>query len=76
MVGERGWSIISANFLQPQLVIATHRQQFREGRQTSQLVASSRDWRVAKSVFVADDESTALRYAKSASGPYGFYYQT
>ena len=26
-------------------------------------------------MFVADDESTALRYAKSTSGPYGFYYR-
>ena len=32
------------------------------------------DWRVCKSIFVADDEATARRYAKSADGPYGFYF--
>lgn len=32
-------------------------------------------WRVAKSIFVADDHAAALRYAKSADGPYGFYFR-
>jgi alkanesulfonate monooxygenase SsuD/methylene tetrahydromethanopterin reductase-like flavin-dependent oxidoreductase (luciferase family) len=32
------------------------------------------DWRVCKSIFVADDDATARRYAKSADGPYGFYF--
>jgi len=72
--GERGWSIISANFLQPQWV-ATHWLQFKEGRQAAGLAANAHDWRVAKSVFVAEDEATATRYAKSSDGPYGFYYR-
>jgi alkanesulfonate monooxygenase SsuD/methylene tetrahydromethanopterin reductase-like flavin-dependent oxidoreductase (luciferase family) len=72
--GERGWSVISANFLQPHWV-ATHWQQFSTGRQTAGLAASTGDWRVAKSIFVADDEATAQRYAKSTTGPYGFYYR-
>lgn len=72
--GERGWSIISANFLQPQLV-ATHWQQFCAGRGAAGITAGSHDWRVAKSVFVADDEATAQNYAKSTTGPYGFYYR-
>ena len=29
---------------------------------------------MAKNIFVADDAATAQRYAKSADGPYGFYY--
>ena len=33
-----------------------------------------RGWRVAKCIFVADDEKTAKDYAKSISGPYGFYF--
>jgi alkanesulfonate monooxygenase SsuD/methylene tetrahydromethanopterin reductase-like flavin-dependent oxidoreductase (luciferase family) len=36
--------------------------------------ADRADWRVCKSVFVADDDATARRYAKSVDGPYGFYY--
>ena len=71
--GERGWSVISANFLQPQWV-ASHWQQFCGGRRAAGLPARSHDWRVAKSVFVADDEATAQSYAKSTTGPYGFYY--
>ena len=33
------------------------------------------EWRVAKSIFVADDEATAQRYGKSAEGPYHFYFK-
>jgi alkanesulfonate monooxygenase SsuD/methylene tetrahydromethanopterin reductase-like flavin-dependent oxidoreductase (luciferase family) len=36
--------------------------------------ADRADWRVCKSIFVADDEATAKRYAKSLEGPYGFYF--
>jgi alkanesulfonate monooxygenase SsuD/methylene tetrahydromethanopterin reductase-like flavin-dependent oxidoreductase (luciferase family) len=33
------------------------------------------EWRVAKSIFVADDEATAQRYALQAGGPYHFYFK-
>ncbi|MDF3011677.1 MAG: limB 2 [Burkholderiales bacterium] len=33
------------------------------------------DWRVAKSIFVADDEATAKRYGHGAQGPYHFYFK-
>ena len=29
---------------------------------------------MCKSIFVADDDATARRYAKSLDGPYGFYF--
>jgi alkanesulfonate monooxygenase SsuD/methylene tetrahydromethanopterin reductase-like flavin-dependent oxidoreductase (luciferase family) len=29
---------------------------------------------VCKSIFVAEDDATARRYAKDVAGPYGFYY--
>ncbi|MFT5182707.1 MAG: alkanesulfonate monooxygenase SsuD [Alphaproteobacteria bacterium] len=32
-------------------------------------------WSIAKSIFVADDEDTARKYAKSEDGPYGFYFK-
>jgi alkanesulfonate monooxygenase SsuD/methylene tetrahydromethanopterin reductase-like flavin-dependent oxidoreductase (luciferase family) len=38
-------------------------------------VASPSEWRVAKSIFVADDEATAKRYAHDPSGPYYFYFK-
>ena len=33
------------------------------------------EWRIAKSIFVADDEATAKRYAFGADGPYHFYFK-
>ena len=72
--GERGWSIISANFLQPQWV-ATHWPKFVEGCEQGGRTAQASDWRVAKSIFVADDEKTAQAYGKSLDGPYGLYYK-
>jgi alkanesulfonate monooxygenase SsuD/methylene tetrahydromethanopterin reductase-like flavin-dependent oxidoreductase (luciferase family) len=32
------------------------------------------NWRVAKSIFVADDDKTAKAYATGASSPYRYYY--
>ena len=38
-------------------------------------MAAPAEWRVAKSIFVADDEATAQRYALEAGGPYHFYFK-
>ena len=38
--------------------------------------ADPRNWRVAKSIFVADDDATARRYATDPNGPYHFYYRS
>ena len=70
----RGWSSISANFLLPKWV-ATHWSQHVEGRAQAGLTAASAEWRVAKSVFVADDEAVARDYATGPDGPYHFYYK-
>ncbi len=71
---ERGWTPISANFLQPPWV-ASHWPRYEEGCRNAGRAARRSDWRVAKSVFVADDEATARRYAKEAGSPYRFYYK-
>jgi alkanesulfonate monooxygenase SsuD/methylene tetrahydromethanopterin reductase-like flavin-dependent oxidoreductase (luciferase family) len=70
---ERGWTPISANFLQPRWV-ATHWPMYQQGCERGGRRADTRDWRVCKSIFVADDDATARRYAKSREGPYGFYF--
>jgi alkanesulfonate monooxygenase SsuD/methylene tetrahydromethanopterin reductase-like flavin-dependent oxidoreductase (luciferase family) len=70
---ERGWTVISANFLQP-VWVASHWSTYVKGCANVGRAAHSADWRVAKSVFVADDEATARRYAKEAGGPYHFYF--
>lgn len=69
----RGWSIISANFLQP-VWVASHWQKLCEGWDAAGLPQDSGAWRVARSIFVADDEKTACDYAMNATGPYGNYY--
>jgi alkanesulfonate monooxygenase SsuD/methylene tetrahydromethanopterin reductase-like flavin-dependent oxidoreductase (luciferase family) len=70
----RGWDPISANFLMPEWV-KTHWPNYVEGKKNTGQTADTADWRVAKSIFVADDEQTAQRYGKSAEGPYHFYFK-
>jgi hypothetical protein len=38
--------------------------------------ADPKNWRLAKSIFVADDAATARRYATEPAGPYHFYYRS
>jgi alkanesulfonate monooxygenase SsuD/methylene tetrahydromethanopterin reductase-like flavin-dependent oxidoreductase (luciferase family) len=73
-MAERGWLPISANFLMPEWV-KTHWPNYVEGKKNIGQVADTADWRIAKSIFVADDEATAQRYGKSAEGPYHFYFK-
>jgi alkanesulfonate monooxygenase SsuD/methylene tetrahydromethanopterin reductase-like flavin-dependent oxidoreductase (luciferase family) len=70
---QRGWRPITANFLQP-VWAATHWPMYARGCALGGHAAERAHWRVCKSIFVADDDATARRYAKSVDGPYGFYY--
>jgi len=69
----RGWDPISANFLMPQWV-KSHWPRYVEGCERAGRPADPANWRVAKSVFVADDLDTARRYATDPDSPYRFYY--
>jgi alkanesulfonate monooxygenase SsuD/methylene tetrahydromethanopterin reductase-like flavin-dependent oxidoreductase (luciferase family) len=69
----RGWDPISANFLMP-VWVKSHWPKYAEGCERAGRAADPKNWRVAKSVFVADDDKTAERYAMSAASPYRFYY--
>src|SRR5258706_5486552 len=71
---KRGWTPISANFLLPEWV-ASHWPKYVEGCAAVGKKASPADWRVAKSIFVADDDKVAQRYGVSAEGPYHFYFK-
>ena len=71
----RGWDPISANFLLPKWV-KTHWPNYVEGCARSGRSADPKNWRVAKSIFVADDLQTARRYATDAGGPYYEYYRS
>lgn len=70
----RGWDPISANFLMPQWV-ASHWPKYVEGCERAGRRADPANWRVAKSVFVADDLDVARRYATDPDSPYVFYYR-
>ncbi len=71
----RGWEPISANFLLPQWV-KSHWPKYVEGCERAGRPAKRENWRVAKSIFVADDLDTAKRYASEAGGPYHQYYNS
>lgn len=72
---ERGWLPLSANFLQP-VWVASHWPMYVEGRKKAGAVANPKDWRVARSIFVADDEATAQAYGKGLDGPYTHYFKS
>jgi alkanesulfonate monooxygenase SsuD/methylene tetrahydromethanopterin reductase-like flavin-dependent oxidoreductase (luciferase family) len=70
----RGWETISANFLLPKWV-ATHWTKYVEGCARTGRAADPANWRVAKSIFVADDLAQAKAYALGPQSPYRFYYR-
>jgi alkanesulfonate monooxygenase SsuD/methylene tetrahydromethanopterin reductase-like flavin-dependent oxidoreductase (luciferase family) len=70
----RGWLTISANFLLPKWV-ATHWTKYTEGCARTGRAADPADWRVAKSIFVADNLAQAKAYALGPQSPYRFYYR-
>ncbi|SON56704.1 Limonene 1,2-monooxygenase [Hartmannibacter diazotrophicus] len=71
----RGWDPISANFLMPKWV-ATHRASYEEGCRQAGRPIDLANWRVAKSIFVADDAATARTYARGDDSPYVHYYRS
>jgi len=74
-VGERDFHPMSANFLLPKWA-KTHWVNYAEGKRNVGKVADPSDWRVARTVFVADDDKTATAYARTdPKSPYRFYYQ-
>ncbi len=72
---ERGWDPISANFLLPKWV-RTHWPRYVEGCEAGGRDPDPANWRVAKSIFVTDDDKVAERYATDTGGPYHFYYHS
>ena len=69
----RGWDPISANFLMP-VWVKSHWPKYAEGCQRAGRTADAANWRVAKSIFVADDDTTARDYATAVTSPYRQYY--
>lgn len=70
---RRGWDVISANFLLPQWV-RSHWETFVAGCDEVGREPDPSGWRIAKNIFVADDEATAREYAFGPGSPYRHYF--
>jgi alkanesulfonate monooxygenase SsuD/methylene tetrahydromethanopterin reductase-like flavin-dependent oxidoreductase (luciferase family) len=72
-MGERDFHPLSGNMIHPNWV-ATHWANYAEGKANVGIVADPREWRVARTIFVADDDATAQAYGKTdPNSPYRFY---
>ncbi len=69
----RGWEPISANFLLSKWV-ASHWPKYVEGCERAGRPADPANWRVARSIFVADDPAIARDYALGPDSPYRYYF--
>jgi alkanesulfonate monooxygenase SsuD/methylene tetrahydromethanopterin reductase-like flavin-dependent oxidoreductase (luciferase family) len=70
----RGWAPISANFVQP-WVVKTHWPKYVEGCARAGRQARGEDWRVAKSIFVAEDDATVRRLTRDPANPFAYYFR-
>ena len=74
-MGERDFHPLSANFLLAQW-LPSHWTNYAAGKRNAGKVADRADWRVARTIFVADDDGVALRYGRDdASSPYRYYWR-
>jgi alkanesulfonate monooxygenase SsuD/methylene tetrahydromethanopterin reductase-like flavin-dependent oxidoreductase (luciferase family) len=75
IMGERDFHPLSANFLLPHW-LKTHWANYAEGKTKVGVKPDPAEWRVARSIFVADDDKVAAAYGRhDANSPYRFYYK-
>ena len=73
-MGERDFHPLSANFLLPAW-LNSHWANYVTGVTNRGATPRTADWRVARTIFVADDDRVALDYGRQSAGsPYRFYY--
>ena len=74
-MGERDFHPLSANFLLPHW-LKTHWTNYAEGKTKAGVKPDPAEWRVARTIFVADDDKVAASYGRhDANSPYRFYYK-
>ncbi len=74
-MGERDFHPLSANFLLPHW-LKTHWANYAEGKKKAGIEPAPAEWRVARTVFVADDDKVAASYGRhDENSPYRFYYR-
>ncbi|HEX5509214.1 MAG TPA: LLM class flavin-dependent oxidoreductase [Pseudolabrys sp.] len=75
LMGRRDFHPLSANFLLAKH-LRSHWANYCKGKAEGGVAPNIADWRVARAIFVADDDKTALRYGREDSNsPYRFYYE-
>lgn len=75
LMGKRDFHPLSANFLLANH-LKSHFTNFAKGKAEVGEKADINDWRIARTIFVADDESTARSYGREDSNsPYRFYFE-
>jgi alkanesulfonate monooxygenase SsuD/methylene tetrahydromethanopterin reductase-like flavin-dependent oxidoreductase (luciferase family) len=74
-MGERDFHPLSANFLLSQW-LPSHWKNYAEGKRRAHQQADPADWRIARTVFVADDDKVAARYGRrDPASPYRYYWE-
>jgi alkanesulfonate monooxygenase SsuD/methylene tetrahydromethanopterin reductase-like flavin-dependent oxidoreductase (luciferase family) len=73
VAGERGFIPVSGNFIQPRYV-ATHWSKYLEGCERSGRRPDPSVWRVARSIFVCDDDAFAADYVGDPDGVLAYYF--
>jgi alkanesulfonate monooxygenase SsuD/methylene tetrahydromethanopterin reductase-like flavin-dependent oxidoreductase (luciferase family) len=74
LMGKRDFHPLSANFVLAKW-LKSHWDNYTEGKIQVGATPTTSDWRVARTIFVADDEETALRYGREdGNSPYFHYY--
>jgi alkanesulfonate monooxygenase SsuD/methylene tetrahydromethanopterin reductase-like flavin-dependent oxidoreductase (luciferase family) len=74
-MGQRDFHPMSANFLLPHW-LPSHWENYAEGKRSVGVVPRAQDWRVARTVFVADNDQVARSYGRDdANSPYRYYYR-
>ena len=71
--GERGFIPVSGNFIQPRYV-TTHWSKYVEGCERSGRRPDPSVWRVARSIFVSDDDAFASDYVADPNGVMAWYF--
>ena len=74
LMGKRDFHPLSANFLLTRH-LSSHWENYCKGKAQAGVMPDIGDWRIARTICVADDDKTAERYARSgANSPYVFYW--
>ena len=74
-MGERDFHPLSANFLLAKW-LPSHWANYSEGKRKAGQTPDPADWRIARTIFVADDDKVARRYGRDdPQSPYRYYWR-